>query len=165
MRSTWWLLLCHYYQTLFNNLQATTAHWVRPVSRLFQASPPRWFFVYTNNWVRSWAAPVFAASRAALDSWTVLFHILSQEGERTDLLPGLLFMLNEFPFFSVEVCSELAGRRQFMDPGRLAAPLVFKTCIDSMKNPSSCDDQSFRAMVLLFFMRVKVVYFVIHKVD
>ena len=62
-------------------------------------------------------APVFAASRAALDGWTVLFHILSQEGERTDLLPGLLFVLNEFPFIAVDGGFELSGRRQFMYPG------------------------------------------------
>jgi hypothetical protein len=51
---------------------------------------------------------VFAASRAVLDSWMILFYILSQEVQCSALLLGLLFMLDEFLFFPVDVRFELA---------------------------------------------------------
>lgn len=47
----------------------------------------------------------------------ILFYILSQEVQCSALLLGLLFMLDEFLFFPVDVRFELAGRRQFMYPG------------------------------------------------
>jgi hypothetical protein len=47
----------------------------------------------------------------------ILFYILSQEVQCSDLLLGFLFMLDGFLFFPVDVRFELVGRRQFMYPG------------------------------------------------
>jgi hypothetical protein len=61
--------------------------------------------------------PVFTASRAALDGWTIPCHIVGKKIERSAWLLGRFFVFNEFPLIPVDVRFELASRRQFMYPG------------------------------------------------